>query len=275
MPNRSETVFAVSGRIFTGCSSKGTSVRALNHLFSGSLLSSERLMQAREFYSPTKTSLPSEQAFARWTQRIALQTELGGARELAGLSDEELAALEAEFVRCPVRPRSDRMRQALPIGALLAFVGGVALGVQGLVAQLGGGTSTAMQFLGVACLVTGLCAVALGVLAASKLLSLDVSHGTTGLYAGSLDEQHPWLYKTMILARNAAAEEYRQGVLQKRGTLRGVDCVVMQEIVRAHDALDQTRSARSVAEQMQQPGPSVDSAAPGKPEPRLVRLAAQ
>ena len=80
-------------------------VVAIDQILDGSLLSKERLLQAREHYTPSG-ALPPEQAFARWTQRISVQAELGSAREIAGLSEEELAAMEAEFMRCPVRPRS-------------------------------------------------------------------------------------------------------------------------------------------------------------------------
>jgi hypothetical protein len=133
----------------------------------------------------------------------------------------------------------------------------------------------------IVCLVGGLGVLALGVFGAYGFLQLEVSHGTTGLYVGQLDEQHPWLYKTMALTRNAAAEAYRQGILADRGRLRGVDFVIMQEIVRAHEALQQTHSARSVAERLQQQAPSVDATAtklaatPGKQEPQLVRFAAR
>lgn len=248
----------------------------LDPLLGGSLLSRERLMQAREFYSPTRTPMPSELAFAHWAQRVAVQTELGSARELAGLLDDELAALEAEFVRCPTRPRFDRVRHSVPVGTALAAMGGLALVLQG-VSGLGQQTQSMLQMLGLSSLLMGLLALAVGVLAAFSKVHLDLSHGTTGLYVGRLDEQHPWLYKTMRLTLNAAAEDYRQRVLRERGSLRGMDHVLMQAVARAHEAIEETRSASSVAEQIQLRTPlhtaRVES---GKPaEPHLVRVASR
>jgi hypothetical protein len=105
----------------------------------------------------------------------------------------------------------------------------------------------------------------------------DLSYGTTGIFFGKLDEQHPWLYKTMNLTHNPAAEEYRQRVLRERGWLRGVDYVMMLEIVRAQEALQQTRPTRAVAEEIQllpapvaAPTPVVER--PRAAEPRLVSV---
>ena len=58
----------------------------IKQLLSGSLLSEERLMEAREHYSPTVEAKSAEEAFGRWTQRVSLQTEVGSAREMAGLT---------------------------------------------------------------------------------------------------------------------------------------------------------------------------------------------
>ncbi|MDQ6680703.1 MAG: hypothetical protein M3Y67_07035 [Pseudomonadota bacterium] len=227
-------------------------------------------MQAREFYCPTKTQLPTELAMARWTQRLAVQPELGSARELAGLADEELAALEAEFVRSPVRVRSDRLRHAIPIGVLLTATGGLGLGLQAFASGAGGNALQALQLLGAACLMVGVCVVALGALMAFGAMHLDVSHGTTGLFVGTLDEQHPWLYKALRLTCNPSAESYRQDVLRDRGCLRGVDYIMMREVVAAHESKENVRSARSIAEQLQQlPLPTVVS------EPRLIHLASR
>ena len=242
----------------------------LNQILDGSLISSERLLQAREFYSPTRTALPAELAFARWAERVAVQTELGSARELAGLSDDELALMEAEFVRCQSRPRSGRARHTVASGALLAALGGLGLALPGLAAGMGKAAYPALQMVSIGGLLIGLCVLSAGVLAAFSRLPLDLSHGTTGLYVGRLDEQHPWLYKTMSLTHNTAAEDYRQRVLRDRGPLRGVDYVMMREIVHAHESLEQTRSTRSVAEQIQLQAVPVE---PNTLERRLVRVA--
>ena len=249
---------------------KGMAVSVIDQILGGSLLSSERLMQAREFYAPTRAQLPSEAAYARWTQRVAAQGELDSARELAGLSDEELTQLEAEFIRCPHRRRSDRLRHAIPLGSALVLLGAVALALAATLTGLGDGAGL-VKGLGTALVVAGVCAVAVGAFAAFSMLHLDLSYGTTGLFVGLLDEQHPWLYKTMRLARHAPAEEYRQRVLRDRGSLRGIDCVLMRELVRAQDVMEDTRPARSVAEQIQSQPVRVELSS-GQ-EPRLVRVA--
>jgi hypothetical protein len=98
---------------------------------------------------------------------------------------------------------------------------------------------------------------------------LDLAWGTAGLYVGRLDEQHPWLYKVLATTRHPAAEAYRQDVLKRRGALRGLDWIVMRELVRAHDAVDATRFARTVSEQLQQPASSVVLEVP---ESRIVGI---
>ena len=246
---------------------------AIDQILDGSLLSKERLLQAREHYTPSG-ALPPEQAFARWTQRISVQAELGSAREIAGLSEEELAAMEAEFMRCPVRPRSARVRQAVPAGLALASLGGVGLLLQGLFGGLGAGAQPAMQMGAATCLLIGLVVLAVGFLSAFGTLHLELCHGTTGLYFGKLDEQHPWVHKTMALTHYPAADEYRQRVLRERGWLRGVDYVMMKEIVRVQDALEQALPTRSVAERLQLlPAPQKSGAKSQKP--RLVRVTSQ
>ena len=105
-----------------------------------------------------------------------------------------------------------------------------------------------------------------GFLSAFGTLHLELCHGTTGLYFGRLDEQHPWLFKTMNLTHHPAAEEYRQRVLRERGWLRGVDYVMMKEIVRMQEALEQTLPTRAVAEKIQLLPPAAKELA----KPRLV-----
>jgi hypothetical protein len=247
-------------------------VVAIDQILDGSLLSKQRLLQAREHYTPSDATLSPEQAFSRWTERVSVQAELGSAREIAGLSEEELAAMEAQFVRCPVRPRSARVRQAIPAGVALAAVGAAGLLVQGLVHGLASGAQPALQLVSAACLLIGLVALAVGYLSAFGTLHLELCHGTTGLYFGKLDEHHPWLFKTMSLMHHPAAEEYRQRVLRERGWLRGVDWVMMKETVRVHDALAQTLPARSVAEKIQLLPAAPKSTRSQKP--RLVRVTA-
>ena len=241
---------------------------SLQQILCGSFISTERLMQAREFYVPRRDALPIEAEYARWTQRLAVQGELGAARELASLPDEQLAALEAEFVRCPTRHRTDRMRFAIPAGIALMALGCVGLGFERWAGPALSAGDNGSQVLSIVLIGLGLFVLAAGALAAFSMLHLDLSHGTTGLYVGKLDEQHPWIYKTASLLPIAPAEEYRHAVLRDRGPLRGLDYIIMRELVEAHRVMQSTRSTRSVAEQIQH------VAMPGSTEPRLVRVVA-
>jgi hypothetical protein len=172
------------------------------------------------------------------------------ARELAGLSDTELDALEAEFVSCPIRPPAPWVRHAMIVGVVLLMVAALGLGLQA-VASLGETVSRTLQAASVACLLTGLLPLGAGLISAFAALHLDLSHGTTGLYVGKLDEQHPWLYAALDLTRHEVAEQYRQDTLRERGALRGADYVMMRELVQAQEARERVRPARSVAEQLQ------------------------
>jgi hypothetical protein len=249
-----------------------TAVSLLQQIFEGSLVSRQRLMEARQYYSPRRGPVTPEQAFAGWTDRVAIQTALGGARELAGLSDAELSSLEAEFERNPVRPRSSRFRNAFRVGLALAAAGALALALQAVTVGFGDGALRALQLLSMACALAGGGVIAVQACLAFSALHLDLAHGTLGLYVGRLDDQHPWLYEAMAATRNASAEEYRQRVLRERGPLRGVDHVVMAEFVRVQASLDKAQWARTVAEQLQRPGTAPD---PKSSEPRLVRVGAR
>jgi hypothetical protein len=242
----------------------------LQQIFEGSFLSSERLMQAREFYSPFERNSPTQLAFARWTQRVSVQPALGGARELAGLSDGELAELEAEFVRCPMRRQPPWVRHAVVVGGTLMVLACLGLGLQAL-AELGETATRTLQAASVACLLAGLLPLGVGLVSAFGALHVHLSHGTTGLYVGKLDEQHPWLYSAISLTRYKAAEDYRQRTLRERGPLRGADYVMMRELVQAQEALERVRPARSVAAQLQFLTNAAEALAH---EPRLVRVGA-
>ncbi|MFL6661051.1 MAG: hypothetical protein ACJ8G7_02665, partial [Rhizobacter sp.] len=197
----------------------------LQQLLDGSLVSRQRLMQARQFYAPQAAPATAEQAFARWTERLSVQSEIASARELAGLSDAELAELEAEFVRTPLRPRSDRLRGALRTGAALGAAGIFGLGLQALTVGFGEGGYRVLEMFSMACVLAALCAAVAGAYVSFSTMHLDLSHGTVGLYVGRLDEQHPWLYDSLAAARSPSAEAYRQQVLRDRGPLRGADCI--------------------------------------------------
>lgn len=234
----------------------------------GSLVSRQRLMQAREFYSPSPRHLPAQRAFERWTRRVRDEPELAVARALAGLSGPELHELEAEFVRCPVREPAAWVRHAVAAGAVLIGLAVIGLGVQAA-ASVGEVAARTLQTTGIACLLLGLLSLGAGLLSAFGAVHLDLSHGTTGLYVGKLDEQHPWLYGAFRLTSNEVAEAYRQRILGERGFLRGADYVMMRELVRAQEALEQVRPARAVAEVLQSLPVVAD---PSTHEPRLFRV---
>jgi hypothetical protein len=242
----------------------------LKQIIDGSLVSNERLMQAREFYAPSPAAASSEAAFAAWTQRVSVQTEPGSARELAGLSNAELEALESEFVRSQTRPRSVWVRHCILVGVVLIALAAAGLAMLGL-ADLGETTTRTLQAVSAALLLLGLVPLAAGLVAAFSTLHLDVSHGATGLLVGQLDEPHPWIYKTVGLTRHPVADEYRRRTLAARGPLRGADHVVMREMVVAQELLEQVRPARGVAEQLQAVPAAVELATL---EPRLVRIGA-
>ena len=242
----------------------------LQQFIDGSLVSRHRLMQAREFYSPSDKNMPAREALGHWTKRVLEQPPVAVARELAGLPGPELHALEAEFVRCPMRQPLPWVRHAVVIGALLMVLAFLGLGLQAL-AGVGGTAGRTLQAVSVACLLVGMLPFGAGLLSGFAAVHLDLSYGTTGLYVGKLDEQHPWLYDALSLTKHVVAEDYRQRTLQERGFLRGADYVMMRELVRAHEALERVRAARPVAEQFQSL-PVVAQAIIH--EPRLVRVGA-
>jgi len=242
----------------------------LQQIIDGSLVSRQRLMQAREFYSPSTRDGPARIAFARWTNRILEQPALGVARELAGLSEPELDELEAEFRSCPMRQPPPWVRYAAVVGILLVVLAGLGLGLQALT-SLGETVDRTLQAISVACLLIGLLPLGVGLISAFGALHLDLSYGTIGLYVGKLDEQHPWLYDARSLTKHGIAEEYRQRTLHERGLLRGADYVMMRELVQAQEALARVRAARSVAEQLQSLPAATHAIVH---EPRLVQVGA-
>jgi hypothetical protein len=180
------------------------------------------------------------------SERLARQPELSTAREVAGLSDAELGALATEFTLSPRRRRTDLMRFASPLGALVFGAGLAGLMLQeASLGAAGRGVLSAFEIICLASLVAGLVAVAVGTMKAFSLTSVDLAYGHLGHYVSALDEQHPWLYKTYLLMRNDAARDYRDRVLQQRGILRGVDCVLMREIARADEERVMTLTAGS------------------------------
>ena len=242
----------------------------LETLSQRSLFSEASLLQDREGYAPLPWELSPELAYAYWTRRATAQSELGLARELAGLPNSTLAELAQVFEAAPRRRRFDSARFAIPVGVVLLFVGALAWLLFAALPLAGTPAGGVVQSIGVGALAAGLLAVAIGALAAFNMMPLDVAHGRLGLVVGMLNEQHPWLYKASHVAQNPAAEAYRQRVLEERGALRGVDYLMMREIVRGHEALELTQLSRSVVEELQ--------TVAAQPEPtarRLVSVPAQ
>lgn len=240
----------------------------LDHFFDGSMIGRERLLQAREFYMPSRATMLPGAAFTHWTKRVAVQSEIRSAREMAGMIDSQLDALEGEYMRCQTRPRSAWARRGLGFGALFTVLACIAFALSHL-AGIGEFATRALLTSAVVLLLAGFCCISVGGLTAFSAVHLDLSYGTTGLYVGLLDEQHPWLYKASGLLRHEAAESYRQTVIRERGPLRGLDYVMMRELVAAHDALERTRPARALAEQLQCRLEPIEALTG---EPRLVQV---
>jgi hypothetical protein len=239
-----------------------------SQILEGSLLSNERLMQAREFYAPFRKQTTVQAAFARWTQRVSVQSPLGAAREIAGLAEAELAELEAEFVRAPMRPRSPWVGHAAVAGTIFTALACVGLAYAALVA-LPPAEARAVQTTSMGGLLVGLACLAAVLLSAFANVHATLSYGTLGLHVGTLDEQHPWLYTAANLVRHPIAEKYRLRTLAERGWLRGADVVLMRELVESQAALQRVRPARAIAEELQAlPAP----AEPSRPEPRVLQL---
>src|SRR4051794_24912099 len=95
----------------------------LGRFVNGSLVSSERLLRAKDFYAPSQPAIDPERAFAHWTERASVQSELACARELAGLPDAELQALEEQFLRRQNRKAPGWVRVANIIGLVLLGIG--------------------------------------------------------------------------------------------------------------------------------------------------------
>ena len=232
-----------------------TAASIFERLVRGSITGKAAIERSREGYRPSPTTPDGRAQMAHWSQRLTQQTELATVRQIAGLSDAELAALASEFTLSPRYRRTDMMRFATPLGVATfgAGLAGLTLRAASLGAT-GRGMLSAFEVMCLASVVGGLLLVALGTMRAFGLTSVELAYGRVGLYAGMLDEQHPWLFKTFLLKRNRVAQAYRDTVLRERGVLRGVDCVLMREIARIDEEGVMTLTARAVAEQLQDCG---------------------
>ena len=243
----------------------------LDHFFDGSLIGRERLLQARGFYTPSRATMLPHAAFTHWTKRVSVQSEIGSAREMAGMDESQLNLLEGEFIRCETRPRAAWARHGLWVGALFTALACIGFALSDL-AGIEAVATRALSASAVALLLAGLGCIVVSGLTAFGAMHLDLSYGTTGLFVGLLDEQHPWLYKALGLLRHDAAESYRQTVIRERGPLRGLDYVMMRELVAAHEVLERMRPAKAVAEQLRHCPEQIEPIETLIAEPRLVQV---
>ncbi len=214
------------------------------------LLSETAFLHAQEGYRPSRLVPIEELSMQGWAERVAAQPELVSARELAGLPESQLSALGKAFAEKPQLPPNRRQRLALTAGTLAMAVGLV--GVSVLQARpVGSEDAPVLTALGAALLLGGMAALAVGALMSYRMVPLNAAYGRAGLYVGELNEQHPWLYKTLLLMRDPGAEAYRQKVLKERGTLRGMDYLMMREIASVSEAMVLTQTARSVRDRVQ------------------------
>jgi hypothetical protein len=200
---------------------------------------------ASEHYRPSRVLPTAEMAFAHWTERVAAQPSLVTARELAGLANENLVALAKEFEEAPRRRRNEVQRCLAP-----ASVVAIALGLLGMLLTRGDVREMATWLAGGAGLL-GFLGVGVWSMLSLSGAPTEQAYARLGLYVGEIDEQHPWLYRTMLLMKNAAADEYRQRVLRERGPLRGMDYLMMTEIANVHESVELTQTARAVRERVQ------------------------
>jgi hypothetical protein len=200
---------------------------------------------ASERYRPSRVVPTAEMAFAQWTERVAHQPALVTARELAGLANENLVALAKEFEQAPRRRRSS-IQQYWGAGSSLLTL----LGMACLLLSHGDSHDLSTWF-GVIVLLIGVAGLGVWVMRGLAGAPTEQAYAWLGLYVGELDEQHPWLYRTALLMKNAAADDYRQRVLRERGPLRGADYLMMSEIANVHEGVELTQTARAVRERVQ------------------------
>jgi len=238
-------------------------------------MSDKRLLEALPAHQRDVAAAAGRPSLVDCARRALLQSEIASARELAGLTDAELAHLEHEFSRSQTRPRPAWQRDAAPLGIAFLLLAGFTFAVPEVVVQLSDADTQLVRLAGGALGLIGLLAFGAHWLALLTGAPLDRAYSLLGLYVSQLQDRHPWLYETLSVARHEAADAYRCKVLDERGLLRGADYVLMCEIVRVHDALDRARPASFVVEALQllpAASPPVDGG--GGAEPRLVPIAA-
>lgn len=213
-------------------------------------MTEEDVLHAHRAYRPSQAARTPELALARWTERIAALSDLAVARELAGLSDEQLAAMALEFEKAPRRKRTDALRHSFTASAVLALAGGV-LALANTMTPGNAVELSPTVFAAGACFVLAFVAVCAGTLSSFRLMPTEAAYAKLGLFVGLLNEQHPWLYKAYVVLRNPAALNYRDEVLRERGPIRGMDYAMMLEIAEIQAKMELMQNARAVAASVQ------------------------
>jgi hypothetical protein len=212
-------------------------------------------MHASEAAQPRHATPSARMTYRQWTERLIVHPPLVAARELAGLSDERLAALAAQYEQAPSRGRALWLKAGAVVSAL-ALALGVALGT--LRAPDDATLATAAFALVLAGAVSGTVAAWLFYVSSN----LDQAHRRLGLLVTVLDEQHPWLYRALLLQKHPPVDAYRARMLAERGGLRGVDHLLMREIAQAHERLELTQTASAVVARLQGCPPCAHRAEP-------------
>ena len=239
------------------------------------MISDSSPLQSRSIDERTGVIGVGRSSLVEWARRALQQSEIASARELAGLTDDELTRLEGEFSRSRTPPRAVWQRDAWPVGIGVLLLAAFAFAAPELLAGLSGFDARVVQIAGAALVLVGVLFLGARYIVSLTSAPLDRAYGTLGLYVSELHDRHPWLYETFSINRHGAADDYRRKVLEDRGLLRGADYVLMCEVVRLHEALDRARPASVVVEALQLlPAASPPAGDGGGPEPRLVPLAA-
>lgn len=215
------------------------------------LLNESTFLHAQEGYRPSRLVNIEDMRLEQWAERVAVQPELVSARELAGLPESALAALEEQFRADPRLSRKGLSAWAGTGGMAAGVTGAVGLGLIQAVTGAPMASAPVLTVLCTLCVLAGMAGGAFAGWRAYQEVPLRAAYGRVALYIGVLNEHHPWLYKVLLLMRDPGAEAYRQRVLKERGALRGVDYLMMKEIAAVSESMVLTQTARSVRERVQ------------------------
>lgn len=201
-------------------------------------------MHAREAFQPRHATPSAKMSYHQWTERLVVHPSLVTARELAGLPDERLAALAAQYEQTPRRERALWLK-AGAVASIVTLVLGVALGT------LREPDDATLATVAYAFVLVGAAGSSVVGWLFYVSANLGQGHRRLGLLVGAMDEQHPWLYRTLLLLEHPAVDAYRVRTLAERGMIRGVDYLLMREIAQAHERLALTQTASAVVAQLQ------------------------